>query len=463
MAITIKYNGATIASLDPGQKATLKCSEELMASDLVVEDESVGETDINGVLEYYRVNAGAKVSAGDFVDFVTKFQNSTFKDSAVTVRGACKLDDSRVLVAYDNYAVVLTIKHDGIQVGEAVDLGATPSSIVALSSYKALFSYRSDGKVTVTVLTIDGDAISVGEPTAVYSLPDSGSISYNGYSLAALTASKALMVIDYRYLPSKDYATYSWYSYVQIIDIAGSSVTPGTPVSLPSLDRDNSLGRAALKLAEDKALVLRLTDSLVEAWVVTVKNLTPTCGTRASWGNSTYFNEIAATVLSENAAVVVISSRSSPAMYAVPMGLSNTSAAFGTVVSIHGGDCSRVSMSALSENQALVVYAYNNYGRAQVLTVDEYAITSSGQYTFDHYTVTSTALVPLSESSALVAYNNATGAIANLTVDPDSNAITADSAETGTFVQPATSRLYNVGVARNSGEEGELVAVYRVE
>ena len=66
---------------------------------------SVGTWDglsINGIIREYEVNAGASVSAGDFVEFVNKWGNiNIFEDNSyVSNMSACRLNTNSVFIAY---------------------------------------------------------------------------------------------------------------------------------------------------------------------------------------------------------------------------------------------------------------------------------------------------------------------------------------------------------------------------
>lgn len=134
---TVHYNGSTIATLFGGQTATLKCKGDnvKMLSDIVVEVseipepilqektvtengevlpddgydglskvtvavESSGGLAINGIIEQYKVNAGATVNAGDFVEFVQKWDSNSVSEKNPSLFKALSLTYDTVMVVY---------------------------------------------------------------------------------------------------------------------------------------------------------------------------------------------------------------------------------------------------------------------------------------------------------------------------------------------------------------------------
>jgi hypothetical protein len=130
---------------------------------------------------------------------------------------------------------------------------------------------------------------------------------------------------------------------------------------------------------------------------------------------------------------------------------------------VFGSKAAQISAAALTDSKALIAYADNSnsdYGTAVVLTISGTTITTGTAVVFDYNFPKNISFVTFSATSAIVVYYNGTGAFANLSIN--GTTITTDATEIGTYVQPATSRLHNVGVAKTGGTEGQTVDVYCV-
>jgi hypothetical protein len=71
-----------------------------MEDDLLVEVSGFEGLAINGLVEQYKVAAGASVNAGDFVEFVRASANGTFTSGEAEYISADFFDENRAIVAY---------------------------------------------------------------------------------------------------------------------------------------------------------------------------------------------------------------------------------------------------------------------------------------------------------------------------------------------------------------------------
>lgn len=490
---TIEYNGQVIASLNAGEKATIPCSQYTMSKDLVVKVnevemcevepklqdkqttifknytttitpdegydglssvtvttnvESGGDVAINGIIEQYKVNAGATVNAGDFVEFVSKYKSGTFCAYSVSYVSACKLDDSRVFIVYIRNstmeAVVLTIDNGVTSVGTPVTISGTSYvSVTALSSNTVVVSYvqGTNSEATAIAIKIDVTTITAGE--SVY-------LDYMNISqtkAVALTENKALIAFRYtRYNNDPK-------NYAVVVTVDDTTITKGTVVLL-----QNSGDFDIIALDESHLFFVAEGNDYISGYILTINDTTIISTSGFGLASGFYPK---CTLLDTNKVLVAFCSSSiSRAIIAtVEFGENNqitrgtSSYEFSTAYFDNNGE-----VVALNKNKALVIYG--NEGKCTILTIDGETITVGTEADFDANTVSHTSLLAFSENSALVVYNNSTGAFAGLTIDGDT--ITVNTTESGTFVQPATSRLHNVGVAKTSGAEGETVEVYCV-
>lgn len=420
-------------------------------AEVIVEVESSGgDTTINGIVEQYKVNAGATVSAGDFVEFVTRYGNGTFNSGAVSYVSACKLDNSRVLVVYTSYAVVLNISGEIITVGTPIKFnteGSSYCSVAALTDSKALVVYQdSSSGAAAIVLTIDGTDITAGTEKVVSS-------SANGaIAVVALSDSKALVA-------------YSWGTSNAALGKAVVLTISGTTITVPSshtqFSSDKTYQIVATALTDNKVLVSFKTTAC-KAVILTISGTTITVGTAVSVGSMGSSYQRSIVTLNENKALVTYVDSSGYGKAHV-LTISETTITVGTGATFNSASTYYISAVVLNESKVLVTYRNNGnsyYGTAIILTIDGTTITAGTEKVFDYNTVTYTSLVAFSENSALVAYNNGSGAFSGITID--GTTITADGNTLGTYVQPATSRMHNVGIAKTGGTTGETVDVYCV-
>ena len=174
--------------------------------------------DINGVIEQYKVQAGATISAGDFVEFVTT--NGTmsagspieFNSANTEYISAVVLNENKVIVSYRNdgnsgyyTAIVLTINDTSITKGSSITLGrggTVCTSVVKLNETKVLVSYRDSGNNnygTAIVLTINGTSITAGSPIVFSS-------AITDY-ISAVTLNENKVLVSYRDNGNSSYGT----------------------------------------------------------------------------------------------------------------------------------------------------------------------------------------------------------------------------------------------------------------
>ena len=219
---------------------------------------SGGELVINGIIREYEVNTGASVSAGDFVEFVNKFGNGDFNPANSYYLSACKLDNSRVLVAYCDYgnsyvgtAVVLSFDGTTVRVGtEKVFYNKTSQyiSVAALTESKVLvaccgISGNAD-KGIACVLTVGDKAVTAG-PMFTFNT------SVTAFtSVTKLTDSKVL--VAYKATETDEDNNTTNYGRAVVLTIDGTVITVGTNYTFRN-GNTNYIDVAALN--ETKAIV----------------------------------------------------------------------------------------------------------------------------------------------------------------------------------------------------------------
>lgn len=459
MSAEIKYKGETVETLNGGEYITLHTKDKIMDDDIrveVAEESGGGDIAINGIVEQYKVNAGATVNAGDFVEFVNKYGGGTFFDGTINDVSACKLDNSRVLVVYARtndsiaYAVILSIDNNKIAVGETHSVAsASQVSVSALSNNKAIMSYCSNytlasgtsvRQIYAMVLVIDGTTIK-----GYYKTIDDGTNPH----ITALTEYKAVIA----YLNNGNVVA-------RVLDISGTELGYGARYTVLT-DNSSSISISQIcleKLSENTVIVGGHYSTQNMLYVLSISGKTINIGNVFyPQAINDYFDVVA--LSADRALLLNVKSTSGNVLELNIDGLTVTGGRYCTIDASNAG---YVTACALSESKVLAVYRdpqNSNVGKAVAVTIGD-NIVAGTPIVFDYGDVTNSSVVALSPTSALVAYANGAGAYATLSIDGDT--ITADSAEIGTYVQPATSRLHNVGVAKTSGTEGETVDVYCV-
>ena len=457
--VEIIYKGETVLTVPSGKTVALHTEKKKFTEDLLIKANAVPETgggdiSINGIIREYEVNAGASVSAGDFVEFVTRYGNGQFSDTSCTYISACKLGDSKVLIAYQdignsNYgtAIVLSIAGSTISIGTPTVFNSSSTdyiSVCALSDSKVLVAYADGGNSsygTAQTLIVDDTTITAGTKSLFNA---SGSTIH--IQLSSLTDSKIIVIY-----------TYSTRVYSKILTIADTTITAGTAKQLSTENGQHAKGIVAL--GESKALALYF-DNYLFAVVLTISGTTITKGTEVNVGKSVYTEHFDRVVSLTDSKVLIIYKASNTGIARI-LTIADTTITAGTAITFNNAITDKISVCALSDSKVLVAYAdggNSSYGTAQTLIVDDTTITAGEKTVFDYNTITYSSLVAFSDNAALVVYDNALGMYSSLSID--GAIITANDNEEGTYVQPATSNLHNVGVAKTSGAEGEMVEVY---
>jgi hypothetical protein len=327
MSVSIKYKGKTIATARNGQTVELDTKDHKFTDSLFVKSYGGGGSpSINGIIREYKVNAGATVNAGDFVEFVNKWgeNNILFDTSNIDVMSACKLNANTVFIAYqyydgsDNYlyGVVCTIDGTTVSQGTKTRLSRINNSPRGLSSFSAVA--LTDSKVFIAyqyyvnnssaaydmrglVCTIEGTIISQGTVTSL----GINSIRLNcPISIVALTDSKVVVVCTYY-----NGSTYHLGGLVCTID--GTTISQGTETRLTD-DLVSIEASASVAFSDSSVFVISIgsictyTGATIEDTTITVNTESEGIGTFVQPATSNLHNVgVAATSGSEGETVEV--------------------------------------------------------------------------------------------------------------------------------------------------------------
>lgn len=464
MGTEIKYKGTTLVELEAGQTATLECAGKKMGDNVVVTAStggSGGGLDINGVIEQYKVASGATVNAGDFVEFASNWGRKSFSSGQARYIAACKLDNSRVLVTYQDggnsnsvTAVVLSLGVSGIVVGEPIILTTDSNqhfTATTLTDGRVLVTYCNiNSTSTIAVLlTIKNITISIVSTTTV----SSGNSAHP--SAVSLNENKVLLVQS-SYRSNRDI------SDAIVLSVSGTTITKGTLVTLTT---QRAYYSSVVALNDDKVLVVYQDQANSNYGTAVILSIS---GTTITKGNTTVFNasnteECSATALTDSKVLVTYRDYGNNSCgTAILLTVEGTSITVGASSVFKTNSVEYTYVVTLTPSKALVAFkdtGGNRYGTAIVLTVEGATISAGVPFAYSSTAVNYGSLVAFAENSVLVLYNDAIGNCVGLNVD--GTAIT-ENTESGAFCWAATSRLHNVGVAKTSGSEGEMVDVYCV-
>lgn len=470
--------GETLTQIADAIRAKTGGTEKISPGDMPAEIEGIsgaqGNITINGVVEQYKVNARATVNAGDFVEFVNEFGGGQFTKSAISYISAVQLDNSRVLAAYRDpgnsgyvMAVVLVISETGVTVGTPTLVSTTmldtyKIATLRLSENKVMAVF-GDASVYAVILVIDGATIEVGKYITV--------AGNNGYFVATTLNDSKVLVAYYG-----GYSSNYYYSQISLLSVDGTTITKSTTATYDTRKGSSASPEALVALDSERAVLVYAhstgTYSYLFARPITISGTATTIGAEVDLKSEKVveYTGCRAAVLSDDRILLVYQPSTSYASNWRAMILSfNTDITITVVTSASGAaDASTSGLAfpvALSDTNALIVYSNANAsskGCARVLTIDGTTITMGANFVFDANASYWPCPIAFSGSSALVLYRKgAGGSYTTLTID--GTTITAsDAAEFGTFVQPATSRAHNVGVAKTGGTEGSTVDVYMV-
>lgn len=430
-----------------------------------------GGLSINGVVEQYRVNTGESVSAGDFVEFVTKYVNGTYSATTNRVVEVKRLSVDKVAVAYidtaDNSYAKLAILHfadndveistNTVYNGGAVlyiTLAVVSESTLVVtlqnSTYLRHVLCRVDG-TSATVVKTYSPASDLGTNyTGSYPYRNSISTDYRNGTLFVLhnNANQSLYFCTYKVTAdSMTVVTpytqvYRSYNTAKFSNMDACFINDNTVYAISSEDASSDYtAYFVFSIANDGSATKVNSGSLSTGFHTSyykINNIVRIDDTRAL---ATYFkpsNTYCAIILQYNTSSTV-----------------TLGAEFTSVNSMfsYGG-----TVALLSENTVLLSFGYAR----QILTVDGTTIKSKKTTT---ETITSNSDIPyalaLSPSSVLIVIKNSYY-LFDVAEDGTMTRVSTTTTN-GTFVQKATSRIHNVGVAKTDGSEGDIVDVYCVK
>lgn len=194
------YNNAWDVAISQTEQAkiipqNIKSGVDILGVTGILEEGGGSDITLNGVIEQYKVEAGETVNAGDFIEFVTKYASGTIVQNGYL--NAVGLSESKILICYysgGNKFQVVKIEGNNLFVGEVFNFaGGVYYSIDKLSDTNVIFTYISSQNLYGALLTINDTSISSSEAVLI----QSGLTMTSGYykcKVIALTTNKAIVV-----------------------------------------------------------------------------------------------------------------------------------------------------------------------------------------------------------------------------------------------------------------------------
>lgn len=416
---------------------------------------------INGIIEQYKVAAGANVSAGDFVSFVENpgFGNKVvYENTYCTAITACSVTEEKVLVAYTNntsavHSVVLTIKNNQIEVGEELSVTYSPEFLCStkLSENKVLLAMgvmSGSNSLKCVVLTINDTTITAGEMTTVF-FSRVGSMS-----VTALSETSAIVIYANPSTSSKGACV------AKVLTITGQTITVGSEVTF--IDNSKVYNVCSTKLSSTKVLIAyRNSSNAGCVQILTISGTNISAGTAKTYATDSKYFSVSA--LSDTKAIIV-NAGSSGCAAALILSISGTTITTSTPVAFDTTltQVWYISVDALSTTKAVIAYydyGTTSKGKVCIANISGTSITISEPAVLDRIR-NGQIILKLNDSKAILIYLDNSGYASAIGVTANTTVPTLGGGEI--YIKRATDRNSYVGVANTNGNENETVEVYCV-
>lgn len=448
----------TLISMADAIREKKGTTERIPVTSIANEIADVGVS-INGIVKQYKVNAGETVNAGDFVEFVRKYDNNEFTNVIPSTLLVKRIDSNRVMVVYhvsssQGYVCVLRFEGASIEIGKAVSLAigsSSPSALEVVSTSRAVVSY-SFGEYFKSIFF---DDLAITQIGAAFNFSDDDANNWSAcYELIRIDDNK---FIAWKY--------YSWYG-------SGSEL-----IQKFTVNDDGTISR-----------------NLSYKWGSSKRNVQSSCLINentilcfdSSYNSSSKKYTLYARTFSINNDEVLTSyftvatNRASGSMKFIKISdkqgilIANMSTVYiinfaeglsvsnSISLSSINGSHSTIGLGLLSENKVLMISGASSKTYGVVLEVVDNNLIVGEQVVIDNLATSISFVIPFSESSALAMYkgSSSNGICKTLEINGNEVAVFDMNETNGTYIQPGVTRYGEVGIAKTAGNEGELVDVY---
>jgi len=326
-----------------------------------------------------------------------------FESATVTFASVTMLSDVKALVTYTDTgnssyitACVLSVSGETITAGTPLQVAAEVAQYTAvdkLSETTAVLVYRhtAAGVGRTSVLSVSGTTVTAG------GIETFASTNTSWQSVTALSATKA--VVTYRGTSS--------YGRACVLSITGTSVAAGTPATFESADASYT---SVDTLSETKAIVAYADDGnghYGTACVLDISGTTVTPGTPAIF-DSVACKGVGLTVLSDT--IVVTTYRDDVTGYGVAcvLSISTSTITPGTPATFENSSTNDTSVTTLSATKALTVYKNNgngSFGTSCLLNISGTTVTGDDPFVFEGTSSSYPSVSALSGSKAITTFN----------------------------------------------------------
>lgn len=437
-----------------------------------------GSATVNGTLRSYQVNDGAEIEAGDFVEFVHKHGAGEIEANATSRVCARLMPNNRVAVLYyvnTTYKIaILSFNGNSLVTGESYTLPTASYAAMDILSENELFvSYTVDSTgIYSTVLSVSGTTIT--EKIA-------STLCENAYTYSALTCDKIADGKVLLHFVDKHSSTYSdGLSYLRI-EVTNSTISYGTITEIfRGYSNYDSDGYGSEQYLNYKPFSAKIANGVIAcsfAYQYSYNNQYVSSG--QSHSGSKYYTNIYITKFTDGNYTTGIGTAFSGSCESIVIAsINDTRIAIASSSKLYTYDLSGTVLSR--KGYVSVKSTLNNLGKSAMTLASENKLIFCTGSTFRVYNVASStpallysatipmtgttnhvSVVPYSETSGLIVREGSTCSfmVYELT-DTGVTFISNTNTTNGTFIKPATSSLYNVGVAKSAGTAGQTIQVY---
>ncbi len=472
-----RIKDTTLQGIADAIRLKKETAEAILAEDMAEEIKGI-ETGIslNGVVEQYRVNAGATVSAGDFVEFILKTQADAFSANTTT-RITAKLISTNVaaVLYYENSKhniAVLSFEGESATLETVYTLPSAAFSAMDVYGENEVFvAYAVNGDgIYSTLLYFDGSALVERIAPTQYA---------NAYTFYALTCDKladgkvVLFYTDNGATTATETTTYNKRVLRNIATVTESEIThTGSVLS----DGAYSKGTNATSSTQNSTLIhaQKIGDNKV-AMTYYKKVYSSNSYTGSSTALYTYVYIIQRVDGMISVKTNTVSQSETVNAILCPIG--EEAMAFITNSNVTLLSVSGLTATSLADVTISTTLSQTTKTQACRLSPDTIAICSGGTFRVYRYADETLSLLysvaapfegsnsalcvmPCTETSGIIWREGSVGAFISYEITAEGIVFQENTnTQNGTYVQTATSRLHNVGVAKTSGTAGETVEV----
>ena len=348
------------------------------------------------------------IGGGGKTSPITPGTPAVFESAGTNYTAVAMLSATKAIVTYrddgnSNFgtACVLDVSGSTITAGTPVVFESAISNYIAvamLSATKAIVTYKDAGNSnygTACILDVSGSTITAGTPVVF----ESANTEY--ISVAMLSATKAIVT----YTDNGNVAR----GTACVLDVSGSTITPGTPQVFESTF---SIATSVAMLTTTKAIVGYVdvgNSSYGTACILNVSGSTITPGTPQVFESASSNFTSVSRLTSTKAIVTYCDVGNANYGTACILDVDASDITAGTAVVFESASTDYISVAMLTATKAIVTYRdvdNSNYGTACILNVSGSSITATNPAVFESANTAFTSVATLTSTKAIVTYGD---------------------------------------------------------